>query len=89
MIEIRDPNPPIHTNTQIENTRNANTKSSKTEIHPPLDPHEKPLSFAPSLRLQLVKLKFSIVDPHPPGNTSRPIKNPLNSQLCSFLNRKL
>ena len=57
MIEIRDPNPPIHTNTQIKNTRNANTKSSTSEIHPPFDPPEKPPSFASSLRLHLVKLK--------------------------------
>ena len=47
-LEIRDPNPPIHTNTQIKNTIKANTNSSTPEIHPSFDPREKPPSFAPS-----------------------------------------
>ena len=40
--------PRYTTNTQIKNTRNANTNSSTPEIHPPFDPREKPPSFAPS-----------------------------------------
>ena len=75
--------------TQIKNTRNENTKSSTSEIHPPFDPHEKPPSFAPSLRLQLVKLKFSIVDPHPPGNTSRPMKKPFKLPTLQFPEQKI
>ena len=47
-LEIRDPNPPNTTNTQIKNTKNANTNSSTLEIHPLFDPREKPPSLAPS-----------------------------------------
>ena len=81
--------PRYTTNTQIKNIRNANTNYSPQEIHPSFDPREKPPSFAPSLRLQLVKLKYSIVDPHPPGNTSRPMKKPFKLPTLQFPAQKI
>merc|ERR1712115_687530 len=78
-LEIRDPNPPNTTNTQIKNIKNANTNSSHQKSILQLIPAR---NLLPSLlpRLQLVKLKYSIEDPHPTGNISRPKKkNPVVS----------
>ena len=64
-----------------------NLPKQKSILH--LIPARKPPSFAPSLRLQLVKLKFSIVDPHPPGNTSRPMKKPFKLPTLQFPEQKI
>ena len=60
-LEIRDPNPPNTTNTQIKIIKNANTNSSHQKSILQLIPAR---NLLPSLlpRLQLVKLKFSVED---------------------------
>ena len=61
-------------------------------------PHQKSILYLiparnllPSLlpRLQLVKLKFSIEDPHPSGNISRPKKKPFKLPTLQFPAQKI
>ena len=86
MIEIRDPNPPIHTNKKHIKIQIKNLPIQKSILH--LIPARKLLpSFLPCV--QSVKLKFSIIDPHPSGNTSRPMKKFFTLPTLQFPEQKI